>query len=97
MSGAEKFAQEKFQRAFQIRDADVLIDIEAFDLVKLRAVRRVDFIAPIGRARRDDANRRRRGFHRADLHGRSVRAQQAGHPADKKCPARCAPDDRARC
>ena len=74
--GAEKFAQKKFQRAFQVGDADFFIHVKSFDLVELRAVRGIDFIATISRARRDDADRRRRGFHRANLHGGSVRAQQ---------------------
>ena len=68
-SGTEQFAHEKFERAFQIGDADVFIDIKAFDLMKLRAVGCVEFIAPIRGAGRNHANRRRRGFHRADLHG----------------------------
>ena len=77
MSGAEKLAQEKFQRSFQVGDAHVFIHIEAFDLVKLRAVRGVHFIAPIGRAGRNHADGRRRAFHGADLHGRGVGAEQA--------------------
>ena len=70
--GAEQFAHEKLKRTFQIGYAHVLINIEPFDLMKLRAVGRIDFIATIGRAGRDHANRRRRGLHRADLHRRSV-------------------------
>ncbi len=68
-SGTKEFPQEELERAFQIGDADVFIDIQSFDLMKLRAVRRVDFVATIGRARSNHANRRRRGLHRADLHG----------------------------
>ena len=68
---------------------------KSFDLMKLRAVRRIHFIAPIRGARRDDANRRRRRFHRANLHGRSVRAEQPAVGQDKKCPARFGPDDPA--
>ena len=45
--------------------------------MKLRAVRRVHFIATISRARRDHPNRRRGGLHRANLHRRSVRAEQS--------------------
>ena len=73
---SEKLTQEKLERPLQIRDADVLIDIQAFDLMKLRAVGRIHFVAAKGRARRDDANRRRRRFHRANLHGGSVRPEQ---------------------
>src|SRR6266478_5398171 len=54
-SGTEKFAHEKFERAFEIGNADVLIDVKPFDLVKLRAVSGIEFIAPISRARRDHA------------------------------------------
>src|SRR5437899_2770605 len=43
--GAKKLTKEKLQSAFQVCDTDVFIDIETFDLMELRAVRRVDFIA----------------------------------------------------
>src|ERR1700730_15627505 len=51
---AEKFVHEKFDGAFQVGDADVLIDVQTFDLMELRAVRRVYFIATISGAGRDD-------------------------------------------
>ena len=44
--------------------------------MKLRAVSRIHFIAAKGGSGRDHANRRRRRFHRADLHGRGVRPEQ---------------------
>ena len=94
---SEKFAQKKFQCPFQVRDADILIHIKSFDLVKLRAVGGVHFIATIRGARSDHANRRWRGLHRANLDGRSVRAKQAGRRAKRMCPARFAPDDPAGC
>src|SRR5260370_40286845 len=75
--GAEKFAHEKFERAFQVRDADVLIDVKTFDLMKLRAMRRVHFVATISRAGGNHANWRRRGLHRANLDGGSVGAEQS--------------------
>src|SRR5262249_62249035 len=50
-SRTEKFAHEKLERAFQIRDADVFIDIKSFDLVELRTVRRVEFLVAISSAR----------------------------------------------
>src|SRR5438874_2229844 len=56
--GAKQFAHEKLKRALQICDADVFIDIETFDLVKLRAVSRVHLIAAISGAGRDDPDRR---------------------------------------
>src|SRR5438552_1395097 len=57
---AEQFAQEKFQGAFQIGDADLFIHVKTFDLMKLRGMSSVDFIAPVSRARGDDANGWRR-------------------------------------
>src|SRR5260370_40675410 len=75
--GAEKFAHEKFERAFQVRDADVLIDVKTFDLMKLPAMRRVHFVATISRAGGNHANWRPRGLHRANLHGGSVGAEQS--------------------
>jgi hypothetical protein len=75
--GTEQFAQEIFERAFEIRHAHPLIDVKTFDLVKLRAVSCIDFIAAKGRARRDHAKRRRCGFHRANLHRRGVGSKQS--------------------
>src|SRR5205085_8147406 len=75
--GAEKFAHEKFERPFQVSDADVLIDVKTFDLVKLRAMRRIDFVATVSRAWGDDANRRRRGLHRTNLNCGCVGAEQS--------------------
>ena len=56
----EKFAEEKFQRSFQIGDADIFIHVKTFDLMKLRAMRGVDLIAPIGRPGSDNTNGWRR-------------------------------------
>ena len=66
--GTKEFPQEEFELAFQIRDADVFIDIQPFDLMELCAVRRVDFVPPISGAWSNHAQRRRHRFHRADLH-----------------------------
>src|SRR5437867_10676318 len=74
--GAKQFAHEKLKRALQICDADVFIDIETFDLVKLRAVSRVDFLTAIGSAGRDHTNGRRRRLHCSNLHSRSVSSKQ---------------------
>src|SRR5206468_1210898 len=76
-SGTEKFAHEKFERTFEIGDANVLVDVKPFDLVKLRAVSGVEFIAPISRAGCDYANRRCRGLHGADLHSGRVCPEQS--------------------
>src|SRR4051794_20892092 len=45
--------------------------------MKLRAVRCIEFVAPIRRARGNHADRRRRRFHRANLHGGSVGSQKS--------------------
>ncbi len=74
--GTEKLAHEEFKRPFQIGDADALVDVKPLDLMKLRAVGGVHFVAAVRGARRDHANRWRGRFHRPDLHGRGVGAQQ---------------------
>ena len=74
--GAEKFAREIIHGAFEIAEGDVRIHGQAFDLVEHVAVRRVGIIAAIDFARDDDAHRRLLLFHGANLHRRSVRAQQ---------------------
>ena len=72
---AEQLTQKKLNRPFKIGHADIFIDVETFDLVELRAVRRVDFVTSISGAWCDHANRRRRGFHRPDLNSGSMRPQ----------------------
>src|SRR5262249_11818017 len=73
----EKFAHEELKGTLQICDTYVFINIKSFDLVKLRAVRGIEFIATIGSAGSNHADRRRSRLHRPNLHGRSVRSQQA--------------------
>src|SRR5260370_12533536 len=51
----EKFVHEKLESAFKISHTDVFIDIETFDLMELRAVSGVEFIAPIRCARGNHA------------------------------------------
>src|SRR3546814_19079091 len=58
---------------------DALVDDKAFDLMEHRRMRRVT-VGTINPARRDDANRRFLPGHRADLHGRSMSAQQHAMP-----------------
>src|ERR1700722_3359680 len=72
----EEFAHEIFDRALEIAKGDVRVDGQAFDLVKHETVRRVGIIASIHFSGHDDAYGRLLLFHRAHLHGRSVRAQQ---------------------
>jgi hypothetical protein len=74
--GAEEFAEEELERAFQIGNADAFIHVEPFHLGELREVRRVDLVAAIRRARRDDADRRRSLLHRADLHRARMRPEE---------------------
>src|SRR6188472_435858 len=45
--------------------------------MKLRAVRCIEFVAAIRRTRGNHADRRRRRFHRANLHGGSVGSQKS--------------------
>src|SRR4051794_39557072 len=73
----KKFVHEELQRPFQISHTHVLIYIEAFDLVKLRAVSRVYLVATVGRAWRDHANWRRRRLHRPNLDGGSVGSKES--------------------
>ena len=48
-------------------------------------------VVAVDAAGRDEAERRRAPAHRADLHGRGVRAQHAGRPRRRTCPACRAP------
>src|SRR3546814_10696238 len=54
---------------------DALVDDKTFDLMEHGRMRRVT-VGSINPARRDDADRRLLPCHRADLHGRSMSAQQ---------------------
>src|SRR5439155_20955929 len=74
--GTKEFPQEEFELAFQVRDADVFVHIESFDLMKLCAMGRVDLVPAISRSRSNHPEWRQRGFHRADLHGCCVRSQK---------------------
>ena len=57
---SEKFPHEKFERAFQVCDAHIFVDVKTFDLVELRAMGGVHFVAAIGRTGCDHSNGRRR-------------------------------------
>ena len=63
------------QHGLQVRETDVLIDDQSFDLVKHRRVGHVG-IAAIDTSRRDHPQRRHRIAHRADLNRRRMRAQE---------------------
>ena len=66
---AEQFTEKVFERSSQIPKRDVLVDKKSLHLVELGEVRRINFVAPICGARRNDANRRRAMLHGADLDG----------------------------
>ena len=51
-------------------------DQQPFDLIELKEMARIDRVAPIAAARRDDRDRRLVLLHRANLHRRGVRPQQ---------------------
>ena len=73
---AEQRGENVIEQRLQVAHRDVLVDVEAFELVEIRRVRGVGGVAAVNAARRDDADRRRALEHRADLHGRRVRAQE---------------------
>ena len=74
--GAEHFAEEVFESAFEIGEGDVGIDEKAFELVEDGEVGGVDLIAAVSGAGCDDADGRRGGFHRADLDAGGVSAEE---------------------
>ncbi|ABA47491.1 hypothetical protein BURPS1710b_1895 [Burkholderia pseudomallei 1710b] len=71
----EEFLQEIRISALQVREADVLVDPQAFDLVEHRRVRRIAVDA-VRAARRDHLDGRPVHSRIADLHRARVRAQQ---------------------
>lgn len=73
---AEHGAVEEFERTFEVGEADVFVNVEAFELVEDGKVGGVDFIATIGRAGGDDFDGRGLLFHGADLHGGGVGAEE---------------------
>ncbi len=75
----EKRLEKGFQRPFQMAEMDALVDHQTFDLVEHRRVRGVA-VRAIDPPRRDNPQWRALGQHRADLHRRSVRAQQHRPP-----------------
>src|SRR5882672_2754539 len=75
-AGAKKLFYEILDGAGEIAKSDVGVHGEAFDLVEGERMRGVGIVAAIDLAGDDDAHGRFLLLHRADLHGRSVRAQQ---------------------
>ena len=72
----EERTREIIDGAFEVAESNVGIHREAFDLMEHVAVRRVGIVAAIHFARHNDPHGRLFFFHRANLHRRSVRAQQ---------------------
>jgi len=73
---AEHGAVEVFEGAFEVGEADVFVDVEAFELVEDGEVGGVDFIATVGGAGGDDFNGWGLFLHGADLHGGGVGAEE---------------------
>ena len=66
---AHEFAEDEFNRAFQITDGDVFVHVKSLNLVERGIVRGVGVVAAIHAARHNDAHGRRLFFHYADLDG----------------------------
>lgn len=76
-AGAEDFAEEELQRAFEVGEGDVFIDVKCLDLVKDAEVGGVDLIAAVGGTGGDDADGQGfHGLHGADLHAGGVGAEE---------------------
>ena len=65
---AHEFAEDEFDRAFEVADGDVLVHVKPLDLVERGIVRGVGVVAAIHAAGDDDAHGRRLFFHHANLH-----------------------------
>ena len=72
--GFKKGFQELIDRSSQVRKTDVAVDHQPFDLMKHRRVCEIR-IAAINPPRTHDADRRRLALHGANLHRRSMGAQ----------------------
>src|SRR5690606_34804502 len=64
---AQKLTRQDRQRAFQVGERHVFVDVQAFDLVEHRRVRGVRIVQAVHLAQRDDAHRRLLREHGADL------------------------------
>ena len=88
---AKQFLEDKLHRALEVANGDVFVDVQPLNLMKSGVVRGVCCVPAINAARHDDAHRRRRLFHHANLNRGSVRAQErplAG--VEEKCVLRVA-------
>src|SRR5258708_21250961 len=75
-AGTEELSYEILDGAGEIAKGDVRVDGEAFDLVKGEGVSGVGIVAAIDLAGNDNAHGRLLLFHGANLHGRSVGAEE---------------------
>src|SRR5699024_6954155 len=73
---AEHGLSEGLECALEVAHRDSALDDQALELVEHRRVRRVDRVRTVDSAGRDHADRRLLLLHYADLHRRSLRAQQ---------------------
>lgn len=69
----EELFEEVREGTFELREGDIFIDDEAFELVEAGAVGGVDFVASVHSAGCDDAHGGLIGEHGAHLHGGGVR------------------------
>ena len=75
---AHHLLREIREHRLEVGERDGLgVDVEPLDLVEVRGVRRVSRVAAIGAAGADHADRRLVRHHRANLHGRGLRPQEA--------------------
>src|SRR6185503_1067917 len=70
--------EHEFNSALEIADGNVLVHVQALDLVESGDVGSVCVVAAIHPARDDDSHRRLLLLHDADLDGRSMGAEQRG-------------------
>ena len=73
---AEELLHEVVQGLLQVGKGDVLVDVEALNLMEDAVGASRDSLVAEHTARGDDADGRLVGFHHADLHARGVGAQQ---------------------
>ncbi len=74
--GTHEFAGEVGEGAFEVGEGDVLVDVEAFDLVEVGAVGGVGGVAAVAAPGGDDADGGGVGLHIADLDGAGVATEE---------------------
>ena len=74
--GAEQGAREILDRSLQVREPNIVVNHEAFELIELRSVRGISRIPPVDSTWSDDPDRRLVALHVSNLYRRGVRTQQ---------------------